>query len=86
MPHYADGRVARVGDAVLGTTYNVPGRVIGVIAQITGDGETCNAKVAASLRIVEAEGRQLAVPAGDVDYTECGKLVPLDAVPIPGGR
>jgi hypothetical protein len=45
MPHYADGTLAKVGDVVLGTSYNKGGVFVGVIKKITSEGETCNAVV-----------------------------------------
>lgn len=45
MPHYADGTLAKVGDVVLGNSYNKGGVFVGVIKKITSEGATCNAVV-----------------------------------------
>ena len=45
MPHYNDGSLAKVGDVVVGPTYNKQGLAVGVIREITSDSDTCNCKV-----------------------------------------
>ena len=44
--HYKNGREAKVGDEVIGTTYNRKGVQVGILVGITPGTETCNARVA----------------------------------------
>lgn len=46
MPHYRDGREAKLGDLVVGTTYNRSGRkIVGQVTSITPNSESCNLRV-----------------------------------------
>lgn len=40
--HYKNGRKAKVGDLVIGMTYNRPGVQVGVVKSISQGQETCN--------------------------------------------
>jgi hypothetical protein len=44
--HYANGREAKVGDRVVGRTYNTKGLVAGTLVSVTPGPDTCSAKVA----------------------------------------
>lgn len=46
MPHYKNGREAKVGDIAFGTTYNRPGQQVGVIVGITPNADSCNCRLA----------------------------------------
>ncbi len=70
MPHYQDGQKAKVGDVVIGTTYNRPGTVIGVVTKIV-EGESCNATVHAFAR----KYGDTVVQSHDEDYTEVKNLM-----------
>lgn len=79
IPHYSDGTEAKVGDLVVGTTYNQSETLEGTIVSITPGSEACNAIVqflpthgGPDLKVYP-EGR-----AGtDWDYTATGDLTPL---------
>jgi hypothetical protein len=43
--HYRNGREAKVGDPVVGTTYNRKGQVAGTLVSLTPGTDTCSAKV-----------------------------------------
>ena len=43
--HYRNGREAKVGDLVVGRTYNVMGLVAGTLVSLTPGLDTCSAKV-----------------------------------------
>ena len=74
MPHYKDGTKANVGDLVAGRCYNTPGRIVGVVTSVTEGAETCNARVAISLREVEDGTRRIVIPGTGEDYTEVKNL------------
>jgi hypothetical protein len=69
MPHYADGSQAKVGDVVVGTTYNRSGTVIGVVTKIV-ESESCNATVQAFAR---KYGDTIVMTDAE-DYTEVKNL------------
>lgn len=47
MPHYKDGKEARVGDLVKGVTYNRKGAVlVGTVLSVSAGTESCNCMVA----------------------------------------
>lgn len=43
--HYKNGRAAKVGDPVVGTVYNTPGIIAGILLGITPGTDTCNCRV-----------------------------------------
>ena len=45
MSHYKNGRKALIGDPVVGNTYNRTGIQVGILAGVTPDSGTCNARV-----------------------------------------
>ena len=76
MPHYIDGQEAKVGDVVVGTTYNVPGKVVGILASITNrTADTCNCTVLSLVRVYDDNLKVVGVNA--TDYTECKALKKL---------
>lgn len=46
MPHYRNGREAKIGDIAVGTTYNRQGRQVGVVVGITPNAVSCNCRLA----------------------------------------
>lgn len=44
--HYKNGRQAKAGDPVVGTTYNRQGVQVGIVVGITPGMDTCNCRVA----------------------------------------
>lgn len=63
--HYKNGRLAQVGDPVVGTCYNTNGLVVGTLVEITPARETCNCKVAF---VGDA------VTPVKVDYSQCSNF------------
>lgn len=70
--HYVNGRLAQVGDAVVGHTYNRKGIQVGLLVSVPPSNLACNAVVAILERrpVVEKEGMVFAraailVRAGD---------------------
>lgn len=43
--HYMNGREAKVGDLVVGKTYNRPGIISGTLVSLTPGNDSCSAKV-----------------------------------------
>jgi hypothetical protein len=84
--HYKNGREAKIGDLVIGTTYNRPGVQAGVLVGITPGVDTCNCRVAVLDRFTLADAwpsnragvmhceamNMLLSPT--VDYSACGNL------------
>jgi hypothetical protein len=52
MPHYKDGTLAQVGDSVKGTGYNVKGEIVGKVAAVNPNSESCNIQV---LHVLEVD-------------------------------
>lgn len=95
MPHYADGRLAQVGDIVTGTSYNKNGVFVGVIKKITSQGDTCNAIVERKIilissgdRVENEDGVTERVRTRTVffddgeDYTQVNRLTPVEMVAV----
>ena len=95
--HYKNGREAKVGDPVIGTTYNRKGTQIGIIVGITPGTDTCNCRVAVidalplpghhygRAGVVHVEVTS-GVPGNvlispSVDFSACGDLLHAEDVP-----
>lgn len=46
MPHYKDGKEAKVGDRCRFKLYDVPAHVQGIVVSVSPQAQTCNALVA----------------------------------------
>ena len=47
MPHYQDGTQAKIGDLVVGKTYNLHGRtIVGTVLEVIPGSDSCNLRVA----------------------------------------
>lgn len=59
MSHYENGRLAKVGDKVVGTTYNTNGEIIaGTLVSITPGPDACSAMVGFSyVRMADESGK-----------------------------
>lgn len=82
MPHYANGREAKVGDYVVGKCYNTPEIVSGRLLAVTPGYLTCNCTVGV---VWDA-----ALPV-KTDFSQCDYLIHADdahaaAVPAPGEK
>ncbi len=51
--HYKNGREAKVGDPVVGITYNIKGSIAGTLLSVTPGQDTCSALVG-TIRVVHA--------------------------------
>lgn len=84
--HYKNGRIAKVGDPVIGTTYNRNGTQAGILVGLTPEKETCNCRVALMNRQFTAgmmgylhkEDDELATLLICVDYSACKDLLHAD--------
>jgi hypothetical protein len=89
--HYKNGTEAKVGDAVVGTTYNTKGIVSGILVGITPGRESCNCRVAllkgpttesmissGAVPMSHLEGTQQLWLQPYVDYSACADLVRAD--------
>lgn len=74
MPHYSDGSEAKSGDLVIGQTYNVPHRVIGVVSAVRA-GDACNADVVCLHGVIEVDGRRTIVPMSRTDAAATKNLL-----------
>ena len=61
--HYKNGRLAKIGDPVIGSTYNRKGIQVGILVGITAGTDTCNCRVA----MVDVK------EASDVAWNELGR-------------
>lgn len=83
MPHYKDGRRCRVGDLVVGKTYNRPYRLAGIVVEVV-ESESCNAQVLPLVALLVddsgAEKSTKAVPISgqSCDYANCKNLLLVD--------
>lgn len=73
MPHYLDGTEAKAGDLVIGETYNMPGRTVGIVHSIK-EGETCNCQVQSLFRLIESGTARTVIPASGSDHAELKAL------------
>ena len=88
MSHYKNGREARVGDIAVGTTYNRPGRQIGVIVGITPGTDSCDVRLCTEFAHLQVlpDLAVLAprpydytkVPASSFDYTAAKDLLHIE--------
>lgn len=78
MPHYKDGTKANVGDLVVGSTYNDPGTMLGILIKITSEGTTCNCVVKSFIRNYGTEEKPVWIVEEKADYTECKELMPIN--------
>jgi hypothetical protein len=85
--HYKNGRLAKIGDIAVGTTYNRKGVQVGVITSITPGTETCNCHLTTSFDFlvvgynnssVLAPKRLDATNGFDYDYTEVRNLLHIE--------
>lgn len=83
VPHYKDGRRCRVGDFVVGKTYNRPYQMAGIVVDVI-ESESCNAQVLPLVALLidrtGAETITKAVPiSGHVcDHASCKNLLLVD--------
>jgi hypothetical protein len=92
--HYKNGREAKVGDTVIGTTYNRKGIQVGSLVGITPGATSCNARVAIidikDLSMVysgavvvfhkEGNGTKDLLITPVIDYTACDQLLHAEDV------
>lgn len=71
--HYKNGRKAKVGDAVIGITYNRPGVQVGVVKSIEPAQKTCNC-------VIELPTQNNQLGWQDVEYTQCDYLLHAEDV------
>jgi hypothetical protein len=69
MPHYRDGSPAKVGDVVVGETYNRKGKHLGIVKEVK-PGDTCNCTVGLLATVHEDDGARVVLPAAGDDYGE----------------
>lgn len=80
MPHYKNGREAKVGDQVLGRGYNVKHIISGVVVGITPGAECCNVEIAhAKMRPIYRE-HALPFPAIDIESGEAKRFEHVEDV------
>lgn len=84
--HYKNGREAKVGDLVVGTTYNLKGLQIGILVGITPGTDCCNCRVACvrafspndpsngTTGMVHSEQGVTTLVTMGVDYSACKDL------------
>lgn len=47
MPHYQDGTESKIGDLVVGKTYNLHGRtIVGTVLEVIPGSDSCNLRIA----------------------------------------
>lgn len=78
MPHYRNGREAKVGDIVVASNYD-GSKLVGAVAKIVPGSTSCNLYLMPGINVSESDTVKLIMPAGSglQTYTakECSLLV-----------